>query len=65
MDGVEGFLVPIRSPQAIYERLVQIADDRELQRRMSEAAIARVARNQGWTAYGENYSQFLQKLIQG
>ena len=29
-DGVEGFLVPIRSPEAIHDRLAQLAGDPEL-----------------------------------
>ncbi len=64
-DGVEGFLVPIRSPEAIHDRLAQLADDRELQKRMSAAALSRVQSLGGWTTYGENYSAFLQKLIAG
>lgn len=43
-DGVEGFLVPIRSPEAIAERLQQVADDPDLQQRMSEAGSSRVRR---------------------
>jgi alpha-maltose-1-phosphate synthase len=64
-DGVEGFLVPIRSPEAIHERLAQVADDPELQKRMSAAALLRVENLGGWTTYGENYTAFLQKLIAG
>jgi len=62
-DGVEGFLVPIRSPEAIHERLAQLADDPELQKRMSVAALSRVQCLGGWTVYGENYTAFLQRLI--
>ncbi len=62
-DGVEGFLVPIRSPEAIHDRLNQLAGDRELQRRMSAAALSRVESLGGWTTYGENYTTFLQRLI--
>ena len=62
-DGVEGFLVPIRSSNAIYERLQQLADDPELQSRMSSAAVQRVQGQNGWTTYGDRYSEFLQKLV--
>jgi len=63
-DGVEGFLVPIRSPEAIHERLAQLAGDPELQKRMSAAALLRVEGLGGWTTYGDTYTAFLQKLIQ-
>jgi alpha-maltose-1-phosphate synthase len=64
-DGVEGFLVPIRSPEAIHDRLSQLANDPALQQRMSAAALARVQSLGGWAAYGENYTAFLQNLIAG
>jgi glycosyltransferase involved in cell wall biosynthesis len=40
-DGVDGFRVPIRSPEAIADRLNTFADDRSLRVRMSEAAARR------------------------
>ena len=61
-DGVEGFLVPIRSAAAIAERLEQIAGDPVLQQRMSEAALARVKHLGGWADYGSRYVRFLQEL---
>jgi alpha-maltose-1-phosphate synthase len=62
-DGVEGFLVPIRSPGAIHERLAQLAGDPDLQQRMSAAAQLRVQTLGGWASYGEKYTAFLQQLI--
>jgi glycosyltransferase involved in cell wall biosynthesis len=62
-DGVEGFLVPIRSPEAIAARLQQLADAPALQQRMSEAAIARVRHIGGWTAYGEAWLGLLRQLV--
>ncbi|HYK36356.1 glycosyltransferase [Alloacidobacterium sp.] len=38
-DGVEGFLVPIRSPEAIAIRLQELADDPQLQQYMSRAHL--------------------------
>jgi len=64
-DGVEGFLVPIRSPEAIHDRLAQLAGDSVLQQRMSAAARSRVESLGGWATYGENYTAFLQSLIAG
>ncbi len=61
-DGVEGFLVPIRSPEAIATRLQQLADDPALQQRMSEAALARVQQIGGWHEYGEAWVELLRRL---
>ena len=62
-DGVEGFLVPIRSAGAICDRLEQLACDPQLQVRMSIAARLRVQKLGGWSDYGETYSTFLKKLV--
>lgn len=61
-DGVEGFLVPIRSPEAILARLQQLADDPALRQRMSEAALARVQTIGGWHEYGNRFVQLLCQL---
>lgn len=61
-DGTEGFLVPVRSPGAIAERLQQLADDSDLQQRMSEAALARVRHLGGWSDYGESWAALIEKL---
>ena len=58
-DGTEGFIVPIRSPERIAERLQQLADDPELRDRMGLAALVRVQQLGGWDAYGEAWSNFL------
>ena len=52
-DGVEGFLVPIRSPEALLERLSVLADDTQLRQRMAEASLRRVQSLGGWDSYGE------------
>ena len=62
VDGIEGFLVPIRSPQAICERLTQLADHPDLRQQMGAAALARVQRLGGWKDYGSRYAKFLQAL---
>jgi len=62
--GVEGFIVPIRSSDALAESLQRLADDPALQRRMSEAALKRVKSLGGWADYGTQYAAFLKKLTQ-
>jgi len=37
-DGVDGFIVPIRDPEAITERLLQLHNDRALLKQMSDSA---------------------------
>jgi len=47
-DGVEGFIVPIRDPDALTVRMQQLSEDPTFQRRMSEASLARVRNLGGW-----------------
>jgi glycosyltransferase involved in cell wall biosynthesis len=61
-DGVDGFVVPIRSPEIIAERLQQLADDPALQQRLSEAALRRVRQIGGWKEYGDAWVRLLQSL---
>lgn len=61
-DNVEGFLVAIRSSEAILGRVTQLADDPALRERMSEAALARVKSLGGWADYGTRYAAFLKSL---
>jgi starch synthase len=61
-DGVEGFLVPIQSPEAIADKLQQIADDPALQQRMSEAALRRVRHIGGWKEYGDAWAGLLREI---
>ena len=51
-DGAEGFIVDVREPEAIAERLTRLAGDRALLDAMSEAAVRRVRGLGGWAAYG-------------
>jgi glycosyltransferase involved in cell wall biosynthesis len=55
-DGVEGFIVPIRSPETIGERLQELADDPVRREAMSRAALTRVRLLGGWRDYGERMS---------
>jgi len=62
-DGVEGFIVPARDPNAIRERLQQLADDDNLRQRMSEAALQRVQHLGGWSHYGDLWVDLLERLL--
>ncbi|AHM62213.1 glycoside hydrolase family protein [Flammeovirgaceae bacterium 311] len=61
-NGVEGFIVPIRSPEVILERLQQLADDPDLQMKMSLAALERVKALGGWDSYGSSFAEIVKGL---
>jgi alpha-maltose-1-phosphate synthase len=62
IDGQQGFIVPDRDVDALTERMQQIADDSELQRKLSEAAMLRVKNLGGWDQYGETWDRLLHQL---
>jgi glycosyltransferase involved in cell wall biosynthesis len=62
-DGKEGFIVPIRRPDMIADRMQQLADDFQLGQRMRLSSIARMQHLQGWNRYGEMWAHFLRTFI--
>jgi alpha-maltose-1-phosphate synthase len=52
-NGVEGFIVPIRSPEAIREKVLYLYEHPEVREEMSRAALQRVQQLGGWRDYGE------------
>lgn len=64
-DGVEGYLVPIRAPDVIAERLQTLADNPDLQKRMSEAAALRAQAIGGWRDYGRAMAATYEVLLGG
>ena len=61
-DGKEGFIVPIRSPEVIADRLQQLADQPALRERMGQAALARVQQLGGWDSYGDAWEAALNRI---
>ncbi len=53
-DGVEGFIVPIRSPEAIREKILYLYEHPDTRDQMAQAALARVRQMGGWDSYGAN-----------
>lgn len=51
--GVEGFIVPPRDPQAIAQAMIRVAEDRDLNRSMGEAAYLKGAVSNTWQDYGD------------
>lgn len=58
-SGVEGFIVPIRSPDAILRYLEELADDKDKRQAMSEAALKRIKAIGGWNEYGQKVSSLV------
>jgi len=61
-DGVEGFIVPIRSPEAIREKLQWLMDNSEQRDQMARAALERVKSIGGWNRYGERVESVYKEL---
>lgn len=65
-DGVEGFVVPIRSPAALAEALGRLANDPALRLEMSRRARDRVASGYSWADYAErSYQLYVAALTRG
>jgi alpha-maltose-1-phosphate synthase len=64
-DGVEGFIVPVRNPDAIREKVLYLYENPVVRNQMSQAALKRVKEIGGWDTYGEcaarTYLQALKK----
>jgi glycosyltransferase involved in cell wall biosynthesis len=61
-DGIEGFIVPIRTPQAIADKLQLLADNPILREEMSIAALNRVKLLGGWNEYGIQFANFIKSI---
>lgn len=62
-DGVEGFIVPIRDPAVLADRIGRLYHDPALLERMSCAAEARVQALGGWNHYGETVHRAFTTLV--
>jgi glycosyltransferase involved in cell wall biosynthesis len=62
-DGVEGFIVPIRSPEAIREKLEWMIDHPAERAAMGEAALQRVKSLGGWDRYGEQVESVYREVL--
>ena len=62
-DGVEGYIVPIRDPASITNRLERLAQDPGLQQTMRTAAVSRVQQLGGWREYGDRWEGLLSQLL--
>lgn len=61
-NGMDGFIVPIRSSDALAEKLTLLAHDRELLNTISEAALKR-ARESTWQGYRELLASTVNQVL--
>lgn len=52
-DGVEGYIVPIRQPEALREKVFYLYEHPDVREEMAQAARQRVQLLGGWEAYGK------------
>ncbi len=62
-DGVEGFIVRIRDPEAIREKVLLLYRNPDLRDEMSRAALRRVRLMGGWNDYGERALRLYQDAM--
>jgi glycosyltransferase involved in cell wall biosynthesis len=63
-NGVEGFIVPIRSPEVITEKLLFLYKNPNIRIKMSQAALGRVKDMRGWDRYGQRSVEIIDELVQ-
>ena len=63
--GTEGFIVPIRDPDAIAEALTVLYRDRDLLHAMSQAGRRRMEQTGGWDRYGAQVIALFENLLGG
>jgi len=63
-EGVEGFIIPIRSPEAIREKVLELYHNPDLRDKMAQAALQRVQSVGGWDEYGDRSIQAYKRLLE-
>lgn len=61
-DGREGFIVPIRDPDGLFEKLQVFADDENLRLRMQASARAKSEQLNGWAETGQHLVSTLRSV---
>lgn len=62
-DGKEGFIVPIRDPKGIRERIRRLMENSVKRQAMGEAALRLVRGFGGWSAYGKQAVEIYRRLM--
>jgi glycosyltransferase involved in cell wall biosynthesis len=61
-NGINGYIIPIRSPQDIADRINTLYHDRELLSAMRNKALAYAEKSGTWEQYGDRYFEFIKSL---
>ena len=61
-EGKEGFVIPIRSVDAIKEKIIFLYKNPKICKKMGEEAKKRVLNGFSWDDYGNRYVKFLKEI---
>jgi glycosyltransferase involved in cell wall biosynthesis len=62
-DGINGFIVPIRNPYVITEKIEYLYNHPDSLELMKEKASSAVRKGFTWNDYGDRYAEFIQKIL--
>ncbi len=61
-NGINGFIVPIHSPDEICECLYRIADSKQLQEKLEINSVNTIKKINGWDYYGDEWNKMLNSI---
>jgi glycosyltransferase involved in cell wall biosynthesis len=64
-DGQEGFIVPIRDPEAVRDRLLFLYRNAEARRQMAQASLTKAKLLNGWDGYGSRVLSLYLDTLRG
>ena len=62
-DGENGFVVPVRSPESIANKITYLYNQPEELERLKKVVVQSVNNGFIWNDYGDRYAAFLQKIV--
>lgn len=62
-DGENGFIIPIRSVEAIVEKVLLLYNQPHLLPEMSNKAIVSIREMHNWESYGDKYADFIASIL--
>jgi glycosyltransferase involved in cell wall biosynthesis len=62
-DGFNGFIVPIRTPSAISERISYLFEDQSILDNINRKAAEAIKMGFTWNDYGDRYNKFLKSVV--
>jgi len=62
-DGEEGFVIPIKSVEAIKEKILYLYQNKDICKEMGQKAKKRVEENFTWDDYGKRYIENLKQIM--